>query len=58
MSQKIRSNILAPKYSPAKDIFFLIMFLSALIITFLNLPGILAVAYYDENFQPLAVRQC
>jgi hypothetical protein len=58
MSQNSRSNNQATKYSPAQDIFFLTIILSALIINFLNLPGMLAVAFYDQNVRPLAVRQC
>jgi hypothetical protein len=58
MSQSSRPVNQAVKYSPTKDIFFLAIFLSALIVTFLNLPGMLGVAYYAKNIRPLAVRQC
>ncbi len=58
MSQSNRPVNQAVKYSAAKDIFFLAIFLSALIVTFLNLPGMLALANYDKNIRPLAIRQC
>jgi len=58
MSQSNRPVNQAVKYSATKDIFFLAIFFSALIVTFLNLPGMLGVAYYAKNIRPLAVRQC
>ena len=58
MSQNNKSNIQTGKYAAAKDIFFLTIILSALSIIFLNLPGMLAIAYYDQNVRLLSVTQC